>query len=219
MKIVKYITKKICSPIVDRSIFRSWLMITLLHWVLQGCVSTEALYAKYDQHACRVAIVETASGETLVQELGKVEPKTMGWEPAINFKTGDDTLDVQAKRLLDRDIAVLKQYRELRVNVRGYADKVGTEQFNRELSKRRAAGTVSYLVAGGISRSRIEEVSLGEDGPVINTKDEEELATNRRVELVLLDFNGNLVRYKVADSLSEKPAVDEPAVKAAHGER
>jgi len=204
MKIVKYITKKICSPIVDRSIFRTWLMITLLHWVLQGC---------------RVAIVETASGETLVQELGKVEPKTMGWEPAINFKTGDDALDVQAKRLLDKDIAVLKQYRELRVNVRGYADKVGTDQFNRELSKRRAAGTVSYLVAGGISRSRIEEVSLGEDGPVINTKDEEELATNRRVELVLLDFNGNLVRYKVADSLSEEPAVDEPAVKAAHGER
>ena len=97
--------------------------------------------------------------------------------------------------------------------MRGYADKVGTEASNRELSKLRADSAVSYLVAGGISRSRIEAVSLGEDGPLVNTKDEQELAANRRVELVLLDFNGNLVRYKVGNSSSE-----EPVHKAARGE-
>ena len=213
MKNMKYIIKYIGSTYPAYKKLKAPLTITLLHWMLQGCISTDALYAAYDEHACRVAIVETASGETLVQELGSIEPKTMGWEPAINFETGIADLDSQAKRLLDKDIAVLKQYRELRVNVRGYADKVGTEASNRELSKRRADSTVSYLVAGGISRSRIEAVSLGEDGPLVNTKDEQELATNRRVELVLLDFNGNLVRYKIGNSLSE-----EPVHKAARGE-
>jgi len=213
MKNMKYIIKNISSTYPAYIKLKAPLTITLLHWMLQGCISTDALYATYDEHACRVAIVETASGETLVQELGSIEPKTMGWEPAINFETGIADLDPQAKRLLDKDIAVLKQYRELRVNVRGYADKVGTEASNRELSKLRADSAVSYLVAGGISRSRIEAVSLGEDGPLVNTKDEQELAANRRVELVLLDFNGNLVRYKVGNSSSE-----EPVHKAARGE-
>jgi len=213
MKNMKYIIKYISTTYPAYKKLKAPLTITLLHWMLQGCISTDALYATYDEHACRVAIVETASGETLVQELGSIEPKTMGWEPAINFETGIADLDPQAKRLLDKDIAVLKQYRELRVNVRGYADKVGTEASNRELSKLRADSAVSYLVAGGISRSRIEAVSLGEDGPLVNTKDEQELAANRRVELVLLDFNGNLVRYKVGNSSSE-----EPVHKAARGE-
>jgi len=185
MKNMKCVIKYIGLTNAGYKKLRASLTITLLHWILQ----------------------------TLVQELGSVEPRTMGWEPAINFETDIATLDPQAKRLLDIDIAVLKQYRELRVNVRGYADKVGTVASNLQLSKRRADSAVNYLVAGGISRSRIEKVSLGEDGPVVNTKDEEELATNRRVELVLLDFNGNLVRYKVANSTSQ-----ESTHKVAHGE-
>jgi len=158
--------------------FRTTLMIALFTWLLQGCVATEALYAKYDEHACRVAMVKTPSGKVLVQELGTTEEKTMAWEPAVYFELGKDDISPKAEQLLDKDIAVLNQYRELRVSVRGYADQVGSAGFNQKLSKRRTVAAVDYLVAGGISRSRIEQTYEGEGLPVIQTKDGQEQAVN-----------------------------------------
>jgi len=172
----------------------SWLLTFTLTTVVQGCVTTEELYAEYDEQSCRVALVELPGGKTMVQEL--VSDRSMRWEPAIYFALGDDVVSAIEKRRLDRDIAVLKQYRELRVSVRGYADRSGSNEFNRDLAARRATSVVNYLIAGGLSRSRIEKVSEGEDLPIVRTRDEQKLQVNRRVELLLMDINGNLVPYE-----------------------
>lgn len=172
---------------------------------LQGCVTTDELYAQYDVHACRVALVQASSGKTLVQDIAS--DRTMTWEPAVYFETNKSDIKAQGKLHLDTDIKVLKTYRELRVSVRGFADAVGDIQSNRALSKKRTESVVDYLVAGGIARSRIEDFALGEDMPLIDTADEQALPVNRRVELFLMDINGNLVRYQQAE---------EPVRAAAH---
>ncbi len=163
--------------------------------LLIGCVTTEELYAEYDDQACRVSLVKTTSGHTVVKEL--VSDRSMAWEPSVLFALGKDNLGENQKRRLDQDVAVLKRYPELRVSVRGYADASGTALFNRDLAARRAAKVASYLVKSGIDRDRVQQTSLGEGMPIKQAEAEAAVPVNRRVELVLMDVNSNLVRYQV----------------------
>lgn len=171
------------------------LLLAAFVALAQGCVSTDELYAEYDEQACRVNIERAPSGDTYVRELGT--DRTMTWEPVIHFALEKHDLAAPETRKLDRDIAVLARYPELHVSVRGYADRTGTVEFNRALSVRRVASVASYLRSKGIDRSRLEEVALGEDLPLVDTVTEDKVPFNRRVELLLMDVNGNPVPFGI----------------------
>jgi OOP family OmpA-OmpF porin len=65
----------------------------------------------------------------------------------------------------------------------GHTDAVGTDQYNMRLSLRRANAVRDYLIAGGISASRIRAEGFGESQPVASNETAEGRAQNRRVEL------------------------------------
>ena len=163
--------------------------------VLSGCASTEELYAEYE-HQCRVSIVNNASGSAVVDNQGG---GTMLWEPAIYFNYDKDTLLPEEYARLDADIAVLEQYTELKIDVRGFTDSLASEQYNVELATRRVDRVIEYLVSQGISKERIRRAPLGEVLPLADNDTYESRAINRRVELLLLDQTGRAAPIRLQD--------------------
>jgi peptidoglycan-associated lipoprotein len=65
----------------------------------------------------------------------------------------------------------------------GFTDERGTPEYNRGLGERRAQAARSYLLSLGVSPSRIQTVSFGQEMPADPGHDESAWAKNRRVEI------------------------------------
>lgn len=102
-------------------------------------------------------------------------------------------LTPQARREIERMAFVLNHPRAAarRITLEGYTDAIGTEVYNRELSRRRAEVVAQELVARGLQRDRVNAEGFGKQRPVApNTltdgKDNPAgRALNRRVEAVV----------------------------------
>lgn len=71
-----------------------------------------------------------------------------------------------------------------KVRLEGNADERGTEEYNLQLSNRRAAAVKRYLTDLGIADASLEAVGYGENRPAVQGSNEAAWAANRRVELV-----------------------------------
>jgi len=80
-------------------------------------------------------------------------------------------------------VSTLKDNTTVSVAVEGHTDSVGTDAYNQRLSQRRAASVREYLVAHGVSASRLSVAGFGEAKPVASNTTADGRAQNRRVEL------------------------------------
>ena len=108
----------------------------------------------------------------------------------VNFDFDKSTLRPDAVAILNEAIEILKRYPELRVEVAGHTDSVGTDAYNQGLSERRAQAVYDYLTSNGIDAGRlVGPTGYGESRPIApNTNDDgsdnpEGRARNRRTEL------------------------------------
>jgi len=69
--------------------------------------------------------------------------------------------------------------------IEGHCDARGTSEYNIALGDRRAASAKEYLIRFGISSSRIETVSFGEERPFVQGQNEEAWAKNRRAHFIV----------------------------------
>jgi len=76
-----------------------------------------------------------------------------------------------------------------RVTITGYTDRIGSDAYNLELSKRRAEAVKGYLVTHGVAANRLETIGRGKANPVVECHDKDRealiqcLEPNRRVEV------------------------------------
>jgi peptidoglycan-associated lipoprotein len=89
-------------------------------------------------------------------------------------------LSADARRTLDRQAAWLKQWSNQRLTVEGHTDERGTREYNLALGDRRANAVRDYLVASGVSASRLSTISYGKERPVVLGSNEAAWAQNRR---------------------------------------
>ena len=80
----------------------------------------------------------------------------------------------------------LNNYPETRIQVNGYTDSTGNDAHNQELSQRRANAVAQYLVAQGVSSSRIVANGFGSSNPITSNSTQEGRLQNRRVEIKIL---------------------------------
>ncbi|MCK8464903.1 OmpA family protein [Aliiroseovarius sp. S1339] len=107
----------------------------------------------------------------------------------VNFAFNSAALDNTARAILSQQAHWIAQFPELRFRVYGHTDLVGSNAYNKRLGMRRANVVVNYLVASGISRSRLEAVvSYGESRPLIVTRAPE--MRNRRTVTEVTGFVG-----------------------------
>lgn len=94
---------------------------------------------------------------------------------------GYDRFDLtpEARSVLERQAAWLRQYPNVRVLVAGNCDERGTREYNLALGARRAAAARDYLVSLGVDGARIETVSYGKERPLDARSNEEAWSVNR----------------------------------------
>jgi len=88
--------------------------------------------------------------------------------------------------ILDKSAATLKEWGDVKVEVAGHTDSVGTDEYNQGLSLRRAESVRNFLISKGIAADRLSIMGYGESRPVADNATKEGRFMNRRVELVPL---------------------------------
>ncbi|HQS98713.1 MAG: hypothetical protein B7Y26_05670 [Hydrogenophilales bacterium 16-64-46] len=102
----------------------------------------------------------------------------------VNFDNDSAKLLPESIVILDAAADTLKQWGEVKVEVSGYTDSVSSEEYNLDLSQRRAETVRAYLIDKGIAAERLTAKGYGEASPVADNDTAEGRAKNRRVELV-----------------------------------
>ena len=103
------------------------------------------------------------------------------------FDYGKAELRPESYPELERLVQFLERNPRYRVEIAGHTDDIGSDEFNLELSRKRAEAVVKYLLERGISRARLRAVGYGESRPLVPNISEENRAMNRRVEFKLLE--------------------------------
>ncbi|MBC6996544.1 OmpA family protein [Neolewinella lacunae] len=103
----------------------------------------------------------------------------------VTFETGSDKLTELSRYQLDDAIAFLKKNSDVTSQLRGHTDNTGDATANQELSERRAAAVLNYLVKGGIAADRLRSVGYGASSPIEDNATEEGRQANRRTEFYI----------------------------------
>ena len=103
----------------------------------------------------------------------------------VQFEFDKDAL-VDSTRLEIEELARYMLEREgLYVELLGHTDEMGTEEYNQDLSERRARSVAKYLITLGVEKRRISYRGLGETMLLVQGEDNGSGQKNRRVEFVL----------------------------------
>ncbi|MCG8390258.1 MAG: OmpA family protein [Cytophagales bacterium] len=125
----------------------------------------------------------TRQREAASKNKAKIPGAELGEVVKVYFEVGKSDLTSSYNEPLNKVLSRLKSDEKLGVQISGYASAEGNEEFNRELSNKRARSVLDYINQKGIVRRRIIARGYGA------TKDEKSNATeSRRVEIKLVDL-------------------------------
>ena len=100
----------------------------------------------------------------------------------VHFDYDKSDLRPEDRAILDAKVPILQANADVKIRIAGHTDERGSDEYNLALGQRRAAAAKEYLVQRGISDSRIETVSYGEERPIAQGSDETAYQQNRRDE-------------------------------------
>lgn len=127
-----------------------------------------------------------APSVTDVDKAQRLRAEIMAFESTnIYFDFDKSEIKPEAKGVLEKKAAWLREHSEYKVSIQGHADERGTNEYNLALGDRRAKAAMKYLNALGISADRMSTISFGEERPVCNEKNESCWSKNRRDEFKL----------------------------------
>ncbi|MFM6923885.1 MAG: OmpA family protein [Ferruginibacter sp.] len=106
----------------------------------------------------------------------------------VFFATASDKLLKQSNKRLDDVVTILNENPTFKVQIDGHTDDQGKDEYNLDLSNRRAASVKAYLVSKGIAEGRLSSTGYGETKPIADNKTAKGRAQNRRVEMTLSNY-------------------------------
>lgn len=104
----------------------------------------------------------------------------------IFFDFDKATLRKESAVELDRLVKMLRDVPTMKIEISGHTDNVGSEAYNKGLSKDRAKAVVDYLIVQGIEEDRLTYAGYGESQPIADNDSEEGRQVNRRTEFKVL---------------------------------
>lgn len=123
---------------------------------------------------------------TLTMEKQLLQERRFTFSAGVLFDFDKADLRPEAGAELDSLVIFLKKYPNAELGIAGHTDDVGSDEYNLELSERRAKAVFDYLISKGIPAERLRSRGFGESRPVADNATEEGRQKNRRVECVLL---------------------------------
>ena len=114
--------------------------------------------------------------------------------PDVLFDSGRYTLKPVARERLARISGIVLAYPDLKMQIEGHTDSIGTDQYNQKLSEKRAATVRDYMVDSGVSIDSVIARGLGKADPVADNHTAAGRKLNRRVEMIVSgDVIGDMV--------------------------
>jgi outer membrane protein OmpA-like peptidoglycan-associated protein len=104
----------------------------------------------------------------------------------VTFGTNSSDLKPNFFDVLESVGLVLIEYNRTLVEVAGHTDSTGADDYNLDLSGKRAATVASYLRSQGVENMRLLTLAFGEKAPLASNETASGRARNRRVEITLL---------------------------------
>ena len=124
--------------------------------------------AASDQEAMVVGMVDAPGSRVRIEEdvtpqtLGGMLPLAVGVDEQGQFDFDQAVLRPEVKSVLDELAGRLRDAEWDRLDILGYTDRIGTDEYNQQLSERRAWAVARYLVAQGIPVSKMRVEGRGE---------------------------------------------------------
>jgi len=154
-----------------------------------GGVAGNVIGKKMDKQAKEIK--ETLPGAE-VERVGEGIRVTMK-ENIVKFAFDSSELTAAAKTNLDKLAQVLVNNPDTNINIYGFTDSKGTDDYNLGLSDRRAAAVKAYMATKGVDGSRMITMGMGEKDPVASNDTDAGRAENRRVEFAIT-ANENMIK-------------------------
>ncbi|MFA6167545.1 MAG: OmpA family protein [Gemmatimonadaceae bacterium] len=101
-----------------------------------------------------------------------------------NFEFDSSSLTAGAKDTLQVAVNTLKTYPDIKIEIQGHTDWIGTDAYNQALSERRANSVRDFFISQGIAAGRITTIGFGETQPVATNDTAAGRAENRRVVII-----------------------------------
>jgi len=112
--------------------------------------------------------------------------------PDVLFDFNKYTLKPEARERLARVSGIVLAYPDLKLQIEGYTDSIGSDEYNQTLSDKRAGAVRDYLVGAGVSINNVTAQGLGKADPVADNSTAAGRKLNRRVEMIVSgDVIGN----------------------------
>ena len=105
----------------------------------------------------------------------------------VRFRFDKDILTTQAEIILQNVARVLNKYPDEKIEILGHTDNWGSDDYNMDLSERRAISVRKYLIAQGVDSTRLFTAGCGERMPIADNNTSEGRAINRRIEFSIYD--------------------------------
>ena len=106
----------------------------------------------------------------------------------VFFSTGSFKLLPKSFKSLDEVVKLMKDDETLMIDIDGHTDAQGSDESNQVLSDNRAGAVKNYLVAKGITETRLKSAGYGETKPVADNTTAAGRAKNRRTEMTVRNF-------------------------------
>jgi len=103
----------------------------------------------------------------------------------VLFDFNKYTLKPEAREKLAKVSGILLAYPNLKLQIEGYTDNIGSDEYNQKLSEQRADGVRTYLVSQSVVDTNVTAKGFGKTNPIADNSTNQGRAQNRRVELVV----------------------------------
>jgi outer membrane protein OmpA-like peptidoglycan-associated protein len=130
--------------------------------------------------------------EEIRQDIERAEVERIGegikitFDSGILFASNQATLEGPARANIEELARILKKYEDTNVLIEGHTDSQGSEDYNLELSRRRAQSVANYLAEQQVDATRFTLMGYGETQPVASNETPEGRRENRRVEIAIM---------------------------------
>lgn len=103
----------------------------------------------------------------------------------VLFDFNKYTLKAEAREKLAKVSGILLAYPGLKLQVEGYTDNIGSDEYNQKLSEQRAGAVREYLISQSVQDANITAAGFGKSNPIADNATKAGQAQNRRVQMVV----------------------------------
>ncbi len=155
-------------------------------------VDKKALTARDSADKAQMAATDANQGvDRLTNTVVNLDNYRSVVDTSVHFGFDKDNLTKQAREAIDQLAASVANTKGYIITVEGGTDSVGGEDYNYDLSQRRANSVIQYLASEkNIPAYKIYLIGLGKDKPAESNKTSAGRAKNRRVDIHLMTNTG-----------------------------